>query len=660
MASQPNTPDPRQVIGGHYVVEVAHPLPDAGGGIPAFSAADRRGGQLPLMAQRVDRDAPPRARALQMLATGIGGLLTPLAQGLGPNVDGRAAWFVICNAPTGPPVITGLRPWPESHLIEHVLGPIAHILEQLQSRGLTHRAIRPNNVFHTPGTHAVTLGAAWAAPPAMHQPAVFETPYGAICHRAGRGDGRIADDVYALGVLLATLAIGHVPMEGLDDAAVSYRKCEIGDFAAITGGERLPPMLGDIIRAMVAEDPEHRPPLAMLRDPSSVRGRRVAARPPSRAGKPFRLGPTAIWNNRTLAFGLATQPAEAIAAIQGGTLAHWLRRGLGDSVLAVKLEELVRHHVIDPAPDKEVASATMLMQAICSADIFMPLCWRGLAMFPDGLGSLLAAARNGDADLQRNLRGLVLTEAAGAWAVLREERDSAVPQRQEARQRRAILQIKGAAGGLPRLTYTLNPLIPCASKLLDGRWVVRAADLPEALDAIAAASKDAVLLDPEVVAFIAARSERSLDQEVQGLADDGDAGSRLLATLRLLSEMQNRFHPGPLPGLGSWIDARARPLVERWKNRERRAEVEERLKTLVAAGLLAPILALLEDRAGQAADADGLNMAVEEVARLDAELRGVTEGSGQRAAIAARLGQEIAAGLGVAAIALTLLLAAFG
>jgi hypothetical protein len=456
MSDRPQ-PDPGSLVGGQYLVDVTRRLPDAGGGVPAYAASSRRGTPSPLMALRVDRHAPARPRTLNGLTGGIEGLLTPLAHGLGPPIDGQAAFFVICQAPSGPPVSSGLRPWPEPAILEWVLRPIAQVLEQLLSRGMTHRAIRPTNVFHGPPHRPVTLGAAWSAPPAMHQPAVCETSYTALCHPAARGDGRIADDVYALGVLLVTLALGRLPMEGIDDKTILYRKLELGDFTAITGGERLPPILADLARGMLAEDPEHRPTPALLRDPAGARGRRVAARPPPRAQRPFKLGAMTVWNNRTLALGMALDPVEALTAMQSGTLMYWLRRALGDSNLAVKLEELVRQHALDVSADKETAQAMLLMRAIADADIFMPPCWRGLAIFPDGLGPVLATALEIEPDLQRKLFEFVNNEVQGIWASMREERAPAGPQRLEARQRRAVAQIRGPAGGLPRLTYTLNP-----------------------------------------------------------------------------------------------------------------------------------------------------------------------------------------------------------
>jgi hypothetical protein len=130
--------------------------------------------------------------------------------------------------------------------------------------------------------------------------------------------------------------------------------------------------------------------------------------------------------------------------------------------------------------------------------------------------------------------------------------------------------------------------------------------------------------------------------------------------LRLLNELQTRHHPGAMKGLTSWVAARARPLVENWNNRERRTEVEEQLKALAALGFLAPILALLADKPGHAADAEGLLAASADLDRMDAVLQGLADGGQKRAAFASRMGQEIAAGLGLAAIAVTLILAALG
>ena len=168
------------------------------------------------------------------------------------------------------------------------------------------------------------------------------------------------------------------------------------------------------------------------------------------------------------------------------------------------------------------------------------------------------------------------------------------------------------------------------------------------------------LLEPAIAAFIAARTERWLDREVKALAESLDPAGSALNALRLFAELQSRYHPAALPGIAAWVAARSQPLVEQWTNRERRTIVEERLKTLATAGQIAAMLALLEDPSGLAADKQGLQAAVADLARLDATLRDIAGGGPPRVEIAARLGQEIAAGLGLTAVAATLLLAALG
>ena len=74
------------------------------------------------------------------------------------------------------------------------------------------------------------------------------------------------------------------------NGAIIRRKLEMGTYAALAGDDRLPPIIGDLVRGMLAEDPEHRPTPTLLLDPASARGRRVAARPPRRAQQPDHHG----------------------------------------------------------------------------------------------------------------------------------------------------------------------------------------------------------------------------------------------------------------------------------------------------------------------------------------------------------------------------------
>jgi hypothetical protein len=101
-------------------------------------------------------------------------------------------------------------------------------------------------------------------------------------------------------------------------------------------------------------------------------------------------------------------------------------------------------------------------------------------------------------------------------------------------------------------------------------------------------------------------------------------------------------------------------MVALWYNRPRRKELADRLRSLAQTGMLTPMLALLEDPAGHNADASGAKLGATDLSRIDTELHGIAAGARERRDIAERVGQEIAAGVGLAALATMLALAVLG
>jgi eukaryotic-like serine/threonine-protein kinase len=197
---------------------------------------------------------------------------------------------------------------------------------------------------------------------------------------------------------------------------------------------------------------------------------------------------------------------------------------------------------------------------------------------------------------------------------------------------------------------------------MDGRWVASLSDLLPALEKTAGHidHRQTEPIDAHVAAFISARLERRMDNELSAQSGGGDAGAAYMAQLRALAQLQSRLHPQPLPAMAAWFGARAESVLTTWRNRARRARVEERLRALVQAGYLAPMLQMLEDPLERGADAREAHEAAQGLERIDTELAEIAAGAPGRAATAARLGQEIAAGFGLAALATVLAVAVLG
>ncbi len=573
-----------------------------------------------------------------------------------PPIRRRRSTDIICRAPLGPAVGSVPRSWGEAELLDCLLRPAAQALVALAARGVTHRAIRPGNVFQAAPGQPVTLGQAWSGPPAARQPALFEPPYAAMCLPVGRGEGSIADDVYALGVLLLVLALGRGAANGAENTGdIVRRKLEYGSFAAVAGEARLPPIVADLARGMLAEDPEHRPTPSLLLEPAAARARRLAARPPKRAQNALRVGPWSAWDARALAHAIAVHPQPGLALLRGGTVDLWLRRSIGDAALAGRLDEVVRTR---PAGEPEAQSDALLaMRAVAVLDPLAPLCWRGLVLWPSGVGPALAAVRAGEAGetVATALLDLIAGEAAVTWAGARSGRADAAPVPAEARRWRTLLAARGPTGGVRRLVYALNPLLPCASPLLAGRAVARCTDLVAALEVRAGRSDahpDTPPVDADIAAFAVVHSERPSEAEIASLAAEGGVRAAA-ARLEMLATLQESARV-PAPALARWLISDP-DLLAGWHNNAGRTELTARLTALASAGQLRPLFALLRDPAGRAADTKGAKVAQAQLAAVDAEIARIQAGRRQREAAARDLGQEVAAGIAFAALALSLI-----
>ncbi len=634
------------LIAGRFAVDVSQVLPDAGAGIPAYLARDRMASDGKRVALAVSRDASPCVRALRILLEPIDNLMTPLGHGVAPLAGGKGeGYFIICTSPHGPAVSASLSAWPDKALMDLVLRPIARVLEALDRLKLTHRSIRLSNVFQSGAGQPVMLGAAWAAPPAMHQPAVFESPYTAMCHPAARGAGTIADDVYALGVLLLTLSTGVVPMANMDDATVIRWKIELGSFAALTRERPVSGFFADLLHSMLADDPDHRPLPAQLLDPASLRGRRAAARPPRRSQQPLTLNDIAVFDARMLAYALLLDQRKATQFLVGGLVTQWLRRGLGDATLATQIEDLVRGRFSDTRSGP-LSDPLLVMHTISTISARMPLCWRGIALWPDGLTGLLAEGIAGQPELLTAAEELLVNDAATVWVRAGERADRPEPPDISAIETKA-----GGSNGMLRLFYELNPLLPCRAPGMGTAWV---ADMPALMRSLeqAAGSAEGALLGQHLFAFIAARADRKSEMQVDKLAGAKTADSFRLGELALLRDLQLRYHPEPMVALAKWAASRLRQDLEVWHNKPRRVAMQARLESLVQAGLLARLLELTGDQAARALDVAGATRAANELKAIDAEVAAINTEDRRRFGDAERFGHAITGGIGLSALIL--------
>ncbi len=645
-------------IGGFTVDPQAPVAGFAPAGLPCFRARAADGRQA--LAVLCRNAHPARLRMLLRLLEepDLPALLRPLAQGV-TSWDGTAVRAVIYEAPPGPALMRpGQRSEPlrEGDLVHNIVRPIGRALLALADLGFTHRGIRPDNLFR-PGSGPVVLGDGVCTPPAFAQPAVFEDFAPAACLPTGRGDGTLADDLYALGVTLVALATGEWPLAGRDDASVIRAKLDHGSLVAVVGENRLPGGIATLVRGLLAEDAERRPQPAELAGwPATARMRVVSARPLVRASRSLRIGPDEVRDVRSLAYALGRHWQAGIEALRSGSMVVWIERALGQPQLANRVREL-----LGPAPwDDGVPIDGTLSRVIAALDPQAPLFWQGHGLMPDGIGAVLAEtllAPSATALPRAALDSLLSDVVIQRWATVQGDRrteSSALDQ--SARRFRLIWRNQALGFGPERLLYALNPALPCLSPLIGGEPAGTVPALLAALERRAALLPgDALPLDRHLAAFLAVQMDGRLDDAIAAVGNARTTAEAAVATIGVLAEVQRVHRSGPLPALAGVLAARAEPALQEWREKARREKAAAELRSVAASGDLGRLYALFADPDARARDRLGFAQARREAREAADAIAMIRNGRSAREAEARRVGAQLAYGAGLIVLALTLL-----
>jgi hypothetical protein len=327
------------------------------------------------------------------------------------------------------------------------------------------------------------------------------------------------------------------------------------------------------------------------------------------------------------------------------------------------VDDAVFRRGADPEEEDARTQPALVMRAIATLDPLAPLVWRGLAWMPDGIPGAAAACLASDKPaLAAALEELVAFDIVTQWAAPQpRHRAELSALAQQAKDWRRILTMRGPMGGLRRLAYTLNPLLPCASPLLGGRPAIKLpALLPTLEQAAKTADRKQPPLDAHLIAFIAAHADTALLSQLTAVEGVASTKARL-AVLAMYARLQQLLHPAPLPGLAAWLLESELVDLLSWRNLHTRKSLAEALGEAARSGQISAMQQLMRNDSAHAADRDGAARAEARLAAIKTELAALRCGTAQRATEARRSGQDVASGLGlIAAIAAASLLALAG
>ncbi len=654
-ADQTDEPAQGVLLAERYRIQCAASLPEHDApGAPAFQVTDLQAPSSRVFARICLPGTLPRRDLLPTLRQNRDvNLLRPIEWGAvdWPPLE-RACFAVLFERPErGPLVLPGqthFAPMAVADLTQKVLAPAALALAQLSRRGIVYRAIRPDNLYGGGKGQQILLGECVTSPVAMGQPAAYESIESAMIPPLGRGPGTLANDLYALGATVMTLALGRVPFEGLDTDAIIAQKLGRGSFAALLGGERVPFGLREALRGLLADDVDARWGLAELQQwLGGGANKTVPDQADTRMDRPYTIGERECWGFRELAHAFGRDWRAAAGIVLDESFLKWAKRGLGDADLAGELGNTIADARRAAGP--QGSAEARLVTRVCGVlDPTGPIRYKGVVAAPDGLGPLLAeAVRAGDRDGGQRIceliaKGLPVERMIAAEGG--ENAEVAVKVR-PFRQIQQLLRHTGPGYGRERCLYELNPHMPCQAKAVEKAHVVTAAELLPALDrAVQKNGGLPTLFDRHLAAFVASRVKRSFDRDLAALEQlRGDSADAKLAMIRILAWLQQEYGPASLPHLGAWLGKELEDVVGRFASRSVRELARQRLDAVIESGNLTAILTALSDRALVERDKTGRRLAVAQYFEAQREIlqiesaRGLATAqlSGWRAAAAA-------------------------
>lgn len=642
------------ILADRYRILPGSPIPELGTpGAKAYVARNLKNPNELVFARICEPTVFPRVEAMVQLKN-MREAFAIIPEDWGPvfwPIGGQRCFAIIFRRPEGGPLmpkLTGRYPKvdPEK-LVSSLLKPALTTLEVFERRKITHRTIRPDNVF-SPGTGdgPFIFGDCVSVPPSWGQSTIFETIESTMTPPTGRGKGMIADDIYSLGATMMFLGLGHCPVAGMKEQDLLAAKVEQGSFAALLSGEVVPGGLREPIRGMLSDDPIDRWTLDDLTQWTSGTLRR-SARPirDYKTDRPVKFKDREYRNTRLLAHAHGKHWKDAATQLKSKEFDTWMHRGLSDADLVEELEGLIAS---SSGGDGEASDAKLVTRVCALLDPEGPLEYKGMTVMPDGMGYALAAAvESGDKNTIGLVTELVHKGIASDWfeqKIILGRSDLTL----EAKTFKKLQQFVRHAGpgyGVERVLYELNPFLPCRSKVLSSAYVYSLRDLLPALDNVVAEKGSlGKLVDRHIAAFIASRISGTLDSQLAALEHTtGASVSSKIGMTGLLAKVQNEYQHQMTPNLTAWLVEELQPAIARYHSKSLRKRIAEKMEEVAASGNLIELYHTLSNKNIVSKDEKGQSRAKREFADSTREIKRLESEEFQLEA--KRTGWRIAAGI---------------
>ena len=535
--------------------------------------------------------------------------------------------------------------WKQDDVMKIIVKPMVNVLQDFADKDFVHGGIRPNNMFDARASgmpKKVILGDCLSTPASYVQPSLYEPIERAMADPIARGEGTLADDLYAFGISLAVCLRSNDPLAGKSEDEVIRKKIIHGSYAAVTGKDRFKGEILELLRGLLHDDPSQRWTIDEVLtwmdgrrlSPKQALIRKKASRPLAFSGEKYMLA-------QTLAMDVGTNPTETKRIIEDDSLMQWVQRSLEDVDTMEKVEAAVANaQKSGTGPGYE---ARLVSQLSAALDTVAPLRFKNMCFTGDGMGTALAEA----IVLKQDVRVFSEILTSGImldWIASQTNPNldiTALFSRYELCKR--VVKVPKSGDGLERCLYILSPEAPCLSETLDRYFISGPERMLIAFEDMCRRKKaQSMFLDRHCVAYLMQRDPKVIEPYIFEI-NVGEEHKTALANLKCLADIQRLYKVDDLPHLTEYFATCLASVYERYHDRNVRDKIKDRIEEIADGGDLGKMVAVLDNIDLINKDAKAYRKALEEFSGLQQEKEELAQKIEDKDTFGVETGQEVAA-----------------
>ncbi len=620
------SPEPEKnifLVKERYEIDFNTPLPqfDTNGAI-AFQTKDKTNPQKELFALVCSNEHPPRLSILSYLKSmDHTGILKLVDYGVVDFPQTKTQnMALIYRRPTGPKV-SEFNPEKafNKNSFEKFKSCVLSLLaacEALKSYNITHRALRPDNLYYKDSSCSeIVIGDCAAAFPSLYQPSEYETIENLLALPQGRGNGTIADDAYAIGVVMLAVVLQKEINLGVSTPELLRMKLKKGSFTTLTNGEKIASQFTSVLKGLLIDNAENRWGYMQVYNYLDGKGGSVNELN-ERSMRALTINGEKLYTAKSIAIALQSYPEEAVGLIRNGKLQEWIKNGLGNEKLYAKISKITQQQT-----ENNSSPFNIISQICILLDHTLPIKTGDLYLFPEGLPKAIFYYLKNGLGLT-DFYSLLSNDLIKLW--YQEQPSLRAPSNSS--EFKNYINRKDFGYGIDRIMYDFDEDLPCTSPLINGDFINSPSRLLRSLNNNYSQFKERMPYDKNIIAYLRCKMGKKID----GILTDLNSRQESMqnsAIIRLYANIQNKHGPVHLYKLTQWLLNAARPVIWTYHNLKYQKYLEHELIKTSKSGKIIDLYDVLENDKARQKDKEEYSSALKEISRLTSEKNKILSGS---------------------------------